>query len=1122
MPIQKPSVTVEQVYAAVDIPRLDPDQPIVIIAPCYDVLDATDSSNAANANAAMAYPGYILANAGPYVAVGDTDFTLRVNNGTPQTVRLPGTVGVTDLTAASVAAVLNSGTTGIQAFDIGGTLLIVTSTTGSTASLEITAAHTAFYGATMPPISYGADFYDNNQRSFPFVYLPDPYNRMDDLVLEADNIDIYLLSGGVMRKLEEEKALLGSADRTLPTNYNHPADDYTYVMSALDDNDGDLYTPYMVCWGAVATNTTGTPLTDAITWTAAGKDHGGTGDHGDYHGVAGNSISVLIVDSGLGGLVLSASGTDITIDLGGATVAVTDLVDAVNDPLDPAYDATVASLVSASTTDTGNVADFSQTGTVTVGAGTAAVVGVGTLFTTELAEGDYISIAGETIQVLTITDDLNLTLAANHVAGAAGVAYYLVSWLSGGVDPLNFQDTEKVARVTGDVDWSATGTPTDIFAGETAIFRIDGGIEYTATMSAGYTAGDSALILADLNATGAGAVFSTVTVGTAVYFRCESGADGVEGVVHFVGGTALPKLFGVTIGVTNSKYYGRPHAAAPGDSLWYQGTQKALISTITPLLVGTQSFTGALLKLSQEFNITTTYPKWYMIAEDLTVIANRPAPEVTIDGTTDEVRIRQAVMYDSNGNPYQVAIYPTYVAYKALRLDVTQAATTQNPTLTAYAGLTELAADMNLTSDNPLGMGLMKAMAVAPENVIYGLGLDEVSDAEPGGTYLSYARMLDFLATRDVYFMIVYSMDEDVHVLVKNHCEAMSAADVGKWRVAAFTEPFPTEEVPYLMGSGSGNTVVTTDQLQCDVSELNLINAILAQGLNPAALTYDDGVFVRIEDQRGKWLVTSVDNVTNTATLSINFSYPDNSDGFYSTTLPDQVVDKTVSLYLRGSVVTSVRDKMTALADMAGKYESKRAILAMPDQCATSNSTGGEERLSTFYALCDIAGTKAKFPTQEPLSGKQAETTSFVYNSNDVFPEKNGMDIAAAGGIMWFYNVGGVVRIWRQKTTDTTSIEREEISIVSAIDYVSKYVSLALQPMLNKNIDDTYLDELGILTESIRDYLENTKKCVRHIRITRMEQDTDDPTLVYVDMTVVPLYPAVEIRVQLNIQRTLS
>lgn len=71
-----------------------------------------------------------------------------------------------------------------------------------------------------------------------------------------------------------------------------------------------------------------------------------------------------------------------------------------------------------------DVADTTTlTGTVTVGAGTDDVVGVSTAFETELAVGDVIKIGTELITVLTITDDENLVLAANHVAGAAGAAF---------------------------------------------------------------------------------------------------------------------------------------------------------------------------------------------------------------------------------------------------------------------------------------------------------------------------------------------------------------------------------------------------------------------------------------------------------------------------------------------------------------------------------------------------------------------------------------------------------------------------------------------------------------------------------------------------------------------------
>ncbi len=64
------------------------------------------------------------------------------------------------------------------------------------------------------------------------------------------------------------------------------------------------------------------------------------------------------------------------------------------------------------------------TGTVSVTAGTAAVTGVGTAFTTELAVGDALKIGTETFTVAAIGSATALTLSANHVAGASGATAY--------------------------------------------------------------------------------------------------------------------------------------------------------------------------------------------------------------------------------------------------------------------------------------------------------------------------------------------------------------------------------------------------------------------------------------------------------------------------------------------------------------------------------------------------------------------------------------------------------------------------------------------------------------------------------------------------------------------------
>lgn len=65
-----------------------------------------------------------------------------------------------------------------------------------------------------------------------------------------------------------------------------------------------------------------------------------------------------------------------------------------------------------------------RTGTVSITAGQVAVVGVGSLFTTQFSVGSSVTIANEEFTVATITDNLNLTVNTPHTIGATGVAIY--------------------------------------------------------------------------------------------------------------------------------------------------------------------------------------------------------------------------------------------------------------------------------------------------------------------------------------------------------------------------------------------------------------------------------------------------------------------------------------------------------------------------------------------------------------------------------------------------------------------------------------------------------------------------------------------------------------------------
>jgi hypothetical protein len=84
---------------------------------------------------------------------------------------------------------------------------------------------------------------------------------------------------------------------------------------------------------------------------------------------------------------------------------------------------------------TGVIDDVFLTGTLTVAPGGTAVVGVGTLFTTELVLGTMIVIDGYARMVIAIADDLHLTISSIHAPGATAVAASILPDGSVHLDP---------------------------------------------------------------------------------------------------------------------------------------------------------------------------------------------------------------------------------------------------------------------------------------------------------------------------------------------------------------------------------------------------------------------------------------------------------------------------------------------------------------------------------------------------------------------------------------------------------------------------------------------------------------------------------------------------------------
>jgi hypothetical protein len=101
----------------------------------------------------------------------------------------------------------------------------------------------------------------------------------------------------------------------------------------------------------------------------------------------------------------------------------------------------------------GNLDNVAATGTVTAYAGNTRVNGSGTAFTTDLKEGDYLTITGSKFQIATIASNTALELTANGKAVSGATAYvqqgpkFVANVSSGNLNEPTIQDVYGIDRV---------------------------------------------------------------------------------------------------------------------------------------------------------------------------------------------------------------------------------------------------------------------------------------------------------------------------------------------------------------------------------------------------------------------------------------------------------------------------------------------------------------------------------------------------------------------------------------------------------------------------------------------------------------------------------------------------
>lgn len=157
-------------------------------------------------------------------------------------------------------------------------------------------------------------------------------------------------------------------------------------------------------------------------------------------------------------------------------------------------------------------------------------------------------------------------------------------------------------------------------------------------------------------------------------------------------------------------------------------------------------------------------------------------------------------MTDALGNPFTVAKRANIVVgLRALRRDFSRKALkTDSSNFLTIAGDT-------YGPENPAAFALQKAFEIAPNSFAYLIAVDEVTTAEPEGTFGAYIRALGIAETLDIYSLVVLTRDQSVLNAVTSHVLNLSRPEGRRERIALVTRDLPTLGPDNILLSGVGN-----------------------------------------------------------------------------------------------------------------------------------------------------------------------------------------------------------------------------------------------------------------------------------------------------------------------------
>lgn len=482
-----------------------------------------------------------------------------------------------------------------------------------------------------------------------------------------------------------------------------------------------------------------------------------------------------------------------------------------------------------------------------------------------------------------------------------------------------------------------------------------------------------------------------------------------------------------------------------------------------------------------------------------------------LDGGSDDNQI----LLDADLVGSSVPTGKVYVSYRALRLDVSAGAA--EPSLLSFESSDDVEDQIEpISTSNPMALAAYFAVLNSGGTAVKGIGISEVSATKPDGTSEAYTEALAFLEGQDVYCIVPLTQDPAVHALVQVHVDSLSEPENKSERICFLNRDLPEYSTAETVASGTqGNTgaAFSTAGTSSFTSSTDFADAEVVAGdiLVVSSLAESDDALTEVNgtDSLYGLVIVGVD-IADDYTLDVTVPAGLSTDW-------NSLVDVSFTVYRAGSAIDSASDQADAIQDFGPAFEDRRVVVMWPDQ-AVADVDGTSTVLDGFYLASAWAGKLSGANPGQGFTNSTVAGFTALKHANGYFSESLLNEMAGSG--LWINiqeSSGASIKCRHQLATDVSSIQKREVSVTRVIDYVAKFLRLALSKKIGRfNITQQFLDSLSTQIQSLGRYLVEAQ-ILSSFKLTSIAPDEDAADTINITVVILPYFPANYIALTLQV-----